>query len=278
MNTNTKHWSILTDVTKCIGCESCVEGCREANHTGNDRPWAWQNGVRDLSASRWTTIDRLPENHYVRRQCRHCISPACASACPVGALSKTPEGAVVYDAVKCMGCRYCMMACPFGVPRYSWDSAVPEVRKCVLCHDRIKKGEAKEPACTSSCPTGATIFGPRDEMLAEAKKRLAAKPDFYKQHIWGEHEAGGTGVLTISDVDLPLPMDVPEDALPKRTWAALRTVPFVFVGVGAGMIGLRFIIGRRNEIRAVEAEAKARQAAAAVAEESTEQSPEENDQ
>jgi len=264
---STNHWAILTDVTKCIGCESCVEGCREANQTGEDKPWTWQNGVRDLSASRWTTIDRLPGDHYVRRQCRHCISPACASACPVGALKKTPEGAVVYDAAICMGCRYCMMACPFQIPRYSWDSAVPAVRKCVLCYERIENGEAKEPACTSSCPTEATIFGTREELLKVAKQRIAAKPDLYKNHIWGEHEAGGTGVLTISDVDIPLPNTVPTDPLPERTWAALKSVPFVFVGVGAGMVGLRWFLGRRNEVR--EAEARAR-AAKAPAEESEE--------
>jgi formate dehydrogenase iron-sulfur subunit len=259
---SSNHWAILTDVTKCIGCESCVEGCRDANQTGQDKPWIWQNGVRDLSASRWTTIDRLPGNHYVRRQCRHCISPARASACPVGALSKTPEGAVVYDAAKCMGCRYCMMACPFEIPRYSWDSAVPAVRKCVLCHDRIENGEAKEPACTSSCPTDATVFGTREELLRVARQRIAANPGLYKQHIWGEHEAGGTGVLTISDVDIPLPGTVPTDPLPERTWAALKTVPFVFLGVGAGMVGLRWIMGRRNELRCAEARAQVAQAAA----------------
>ncbi len=257
---NSSHWAILTDVTKCIGCESCVEGCREANHTGEDRPWAWQNGVRDLSASRWTTIDRLPGNHYIRRQCRHCISPACASACPVGALKKTPEGPVVYDAVKCMGCRYCMMACPFQIPRYSWDSAVPAVRKCVLCHDRIERGEATEPACTAACPTEATVFGSREELLKEARKRIEAAPELYRNHVWGETEAGGTNVLTISDVDIPLPNTVPTDALPERTWAALRTVPYACIGAGVGMLGLRWIMGRRNELREAEARAQAARA------------------
>jgi formate dehydrogenase iron-sulfur subunit len=241
------HMAILTDVTKCIGCESCVAGCREANGTGTDRPWAWQEDITDLSATRWTTIDRVPGGRYVRRQCRHCLSPACASACPVGALQKTPEGAVVYDPVICMGCRYCMMACPFAIPRYSWDSAAPKVMKCVLCHDRIMSGEAKEPACTESCPVEATIYGTREDLMAEAKRRIAENPGLYKDHVWGETEAGGTSVLTISDVEVPLPATVPYDPLPKRTWAVLKTVPAVFVGVGAAMAGLRWIIGRRNE-------------------------------
>jgi len=240
-------WGILTDVTKCIGCEACVAGCKERHDTGEDRAHAWQSKVDDLSATRWTTIDRLGPDRYVRRQCRHCLEPACASACPVGALSKTPEGAVVYDAVKCMGCRYCLMACPFQIPRYSWNSAAPRVAKCVFCFEKITSGEEKEPACTEACPTEATIFGDRDALLAVAKKRLREGTGKYVPHVFGETEAGGTSILNISDVDIGLPVTVPEDALPTRTWAALRAVPFMFLGTGAAMLGLRWIIGRRNE-------------------------------
>ena len=242
-------WGILTDVTKCIGCESCVGACKEANATGEDRPWRWQGRVNDLSATRWTTIERIGSERYVRRQCRHCDEPACASACPVGALKKSPEGPVVYDATICMGCRYCMMACPFRIPRYSWDTPVPAIRKCVLCHDLILSGEAAEPACTGACPTGATVFGDRDELLAEAKRRIAAAPDRYVDHVWGEREAGGTSVLTISDVPIGFPGPVPDEALPARTWGALKTVPFAFVGMGALMLSMRWIIGRRELLR-----------------------------
>ena len=94
----------------------------------------------------------------MRKQCRHCAEPACVSVCPVGALRKTPEGPVIYDGSLCMGCRYCMMACPYGIPRYTWLETVPYVRKCVLCHGKIKSGELKQPACTAACPTGATVF------------------------------------------------------------------------------------------------------------------------
>lgn len=244
--------AILTDVTKCIGCESCVAGCKEANATGEDRPWAWQGRTDDLSATRWTTIERLGPERFVRRQCRHCDEPACASACPVGALSKSPEGPVVYDASKCMGCRYCMMACPFRIPRYSWNSAAPKIRKCVLCHDRILSGEATEPGCTAACPTGATIFGEKDEMLALAKRRIAGAPGKYVDHVWGETEAGGTSVFTISDVEVPMPAPVPADALPGRTRDALVAVPFAFVGMGAAMLTLRWVIGRRDRLMAGE--------------------------
>jgi formate dehydrogenase iron-sulfur subunit len=243
-------WAILTDVTKCIGCEQCVAGCREANDLPESAPRPWDPDIDELSANRWTTIDRLGPDRYVRRQCRHCLEPACASACPVGALRRSPEGAVVYDASKCMGCRYCMMACPFRIPRYSWESAAPAVRKCVLCHDRIRSGEAEEPGCTAACPTGATIFGKRDELLAEARRRIAAAPDRYLPRVFGEHEVGGTAILNVSDVEIHLPGVVPDDPLPGRTWPALRAVPFAFFGMGAAMVGLRWLIGRRNELRA----------------------------
>jgi formate dehydrogenase iron-sulfur subunit len=248
--TSVSHWGILTDVTKCIGCEACVEACKDRHQTGDDRAYRWQGRIDDLSSTRWTTIDRLPGNRYVRRQCRHCIEPACASACPVGALEKTPEGAVVYDSDKCMGCRYCMMACPFTIPRYSWDSAAPKVKKCVFCFEKIASGAEKAPACTEACPVEATVFGTRDALLVEAKSRIASAPDQYLPHVFGETEAGGTGILNISDVDIALPGTVPADPLPKRTWAALRAVPFMFLGMGAAMLGVRWLIGRRNRLMA----------------------------
>ena len=154
-------WGILTDVTKCIGCEECVAACQRTNATGEDAPRSWQGSPEDLSSTRWTTIVSAPRGRSVRVHCRHCLEPACASACPVGALHRTTEGAVAYDADICMGCRYCMIACPFKMTRYEWESATPRVRKCILCYDRIRRGEIKEPACTAACPTKATIFGDR---------------------------------------------------------------------------------------------------------------------
>lgn len=242
---------ILTDVTRCIGCEECVTACKKTNDTGNDRPWRWQRKINDLSASRWTSVARLPENHYVRQQCRHCLEPACASVCPVGALSRTEDGAVVYNSDICMGCRYCMMACPFGIPRYLWSEPVPYIRKCILCHDKIKSGELDQPACTSACPSEATIYGPREELLAEARKRIQDNPNLYIDKIWGEHEVGGTSVLYISDIPLGFlgwKKDLGNDPLPEKTWAALKQVPYVFGGVGIGMVGLHWIIGRRQKL------------------------------
>lgn len=211
------------------------------------RRWALDDG---LSARNWTSIVQRPNGKFIRKQCRHCIDPACVSACPVGALKKTPEGAVIYDSSRCMGCRYCMMACPYGIPRYDWDQAVPYIRKCILCYDRIREGS--QPACVEACPTQATIFGNRDELLAEAHKRIRENPGKYIKRVWGEKEIGGSQVLYISDIDLSfLTYDRPlgDKPVPKRTAAAMNAVPFAFVGMGSAMAGISWIIGRRMKMQ-----------------------------
>ena len=236
--------AILTDVTKCIGCLQCSSACKMVNQLDLDKPRVWQKGD-GLSARNWTSILQQPDNHYVRKQCRHCLEPACASACPVGALHTTKQGAVVYDSDKCLGCRYCMMACPYGIPRYDWDEAVPYVRKCIMCYDRIEEG--KEPGCTEACPTGATIFGDRDKLLVEAHKRLKAEPDKYIQRVYGEHEFGGTSVLYVSDIDLSFLTGGASSntSLPSTTELAMKSVPYAFVGMGGVMYGINWVIRRR---------------------------------
>jgi formate dehydrogenase iron-sulfur subunit len=244
-------WGILTDVTKCIGCEECVAACKRTNHTGEDEPQRWQGSPEDLSSTRWTTLATAPKGRSVRVHCRHCLEPACASACPVGALRRTPVGAVAYDPNICMGCRYCMIACPFRMTRYEWESATPRVRKCILCYDRIRRGEIKEPACTAACPTKATVFGDRDALLADARRRMVDEPGRYIHHVWGEHEVGGTSVLYISDVDLSTagwPSSLRDASYPALTRPAMHAVPPAFLGVGAMMFGLSWVIGRRDRL------------------------------
>jgi formate dehydrogenase iron-sulfur subunit len=255
-----KSFSILTDVTRCIGCEECVAACKRTNHTGSDAPYRWQRDPSDLSSTRWTTLARAPKGRFVRVHCRHCLDPACAAACPVGALKHNPDGAVTYNPTICMGCRYCMVACPFAMTRYEWESATPRVRKCILCHEAVLSGRLDQPACTAACPTHATIFGERSALLAEAKRRIAERPALYLDHIWGEHEVGGTSVLYISDVDLSTagwPARLGDDARPVLAREVLHTVPFTFVGVTAAMYGIQWTLERRRKVAEAERQEKA---------------------
>lgn len=239
--------AILTDVTLCIGCERCVDACRMANGLGPQLPFRWllEDG---LSSERWCSVLRK-EDRFVRKQCMHCIHPACASACPVGALFKTPEGPVIYDDKKCLGCRYCMMACPFGIPRYSWESPVPLVRKCQMCfQQRVSQGQ--QPACTAACPVHATIFGEREALLEEAHRRIRESPDRYEGRVFGETEVGGTCVLYLAPFDLgllTLGNRLDDRPMPERTVWAMTAVPPVFLTVGAVMTGIWWVIGRRME-------------------------------
>lgn len=255
---------ILTDITMCIGCTECVTACKVINKLPADKPREWQKND-GLSAVNWTSV--LHNDKFnVRKQCRHCIEPACENACPVGALHTTELGAVVYDSDKCLGCRYCMMACPYGIPRYDWDKPVPYIKKCIMCHDNIKAGLISEPACTAACPVGATIYGERDELIKEAKKRIKENPSKYIDHVYGEHEVGGTNVLYITHKDCPLDflyyynnriakghqlagLPNPDEPLPQTTKWAMNAVPFAFIGMGSVMAGTYWIINRRNKLK-----------------------------
>lgn len=238
--------AILFDATRCIGCGACSAACKE------------QNGLPPEiepkpTATTWTTVEKRGDT-YVRRMCMHCLTPTCASVCPVGALTKDPAGPVVYDASKCMGCRYCIMACPFGVPKYQWDKQVPVVQKCIMCASRVKKGEAT--ACAFVCPTGATKFGERTALLKEAHERIAAEPGRYVDHVYGELEAGGTGVIMLSGVsfgDLGLPTNLPNEPVPMLTWRVLSNIPDFVVAAAVFLYGVHWITKRREYVQITEA-------------------------
>jgi len=179
----------------------------------------------------------------------HCQEPTCASVCPVGALHKTAAGPVVYDAEKCMGCRYCMMACPFSVPRYEWKALLPKVKKCTMCAPRQAKG--LQPACTEVCPAQASIFGERDDLLREAEKRLREQPSKYFQHIYGKEEVGGTSVLYLSAVAferLGLPANLLKDPMPLLTYRVLSKIPSLVPLGGFLLGGIWWITNRREEV------------------------------
>jgi formate dehydrogenase iron-sulfur subunit len=253
--------AILTDTTLCTGCEKCVDACKEEKELGKDTPQRWKRRIDDLSSTRYTTMVRRQGNRFARKHCRHCLEPACVSVCLVGAMQKMPDGPVVYDTERCIGCRYCMMACPFDIPRYDWQATVPYVRKCDMCFERVRDG--KEPACVEACPEKATIFGRRDELLEEAHRRISTNPEKYQKRVFGETEVGGTSVLYVSDIPLDFLMwkagggDAP---LPDLTLAALAKVPPLLLGVGGLMAGIFWITGRRMKL-AVERESKSAQPA-----------------
>lgn len=199
------HWAMLYDTTMCVGCNACTNACRQWNKTS---PEVDQRGTYDapseLSADTYTLIQLHKDGEefsFVKRQCMHCVDPACVSGCPVTALQKTSAGPVVYDKNRCIGCRYCMYACPYHVPRFEWDTArFPVIAKCHFCYEsRIQKGIGG-PACADRCPTGALIWGKRGELLAEAQRRIAENPDLYVNYVYGEEEVGGTSVLYLSHI------------------------------------------------------------------------------
>jgi formate dehydrogenase iron-sulfur subunit len=170
----------------------------------------------------------------------------------VGALRKSDEGPVVYDENKCIGCRYCMVGCPFSIPRYEWSKAVPRVRKCIMCHEQaVKLG--KPTACASVCPTGATRFGDRAALVEEAERRLREEPDRYYQQIYGMREVGGTGVMYLAAVDfekLGLPTTLRSESYPQLTWSVLSRLPNVVSVAGVGLAGVWWLMNRREEVKA----------------------------
>jgi len=200
---------VLVDIPNCIGCRKCEFACQEADganpppiETFDDKSVLGKR--RPLDPKHLTIINQHPnpvdpsKPVFVKSNCLHCNDPACASACLVGALRKQSSGAVTYEAWKCMGCRYCMVACPFQIPTYEYGEAfAPQVRKCSFCFDRIAK-EGGVPACVKICPRECLTFGRRSELLTLAHRKITERPDQYVDHIYGEHEAGGTSWMYLT--------------------------------------------------------------------------------
>jgi formate dehydrogenase iron-sulfur subunit len=253
---NTKPKALLIDTTRCIGCKACVGACMEEHGLQGD-----PDKVTGLSAHALTAVVTRGELN-VRELCRSCLTPSCVSVCPVKAFQKTAAGPVVYEASRCMGCRYCMQACPFNVPKYEWNNPVPSVKKCDFCAARQAKG--LPTACAEACPAEATVFGTREELLAEAHRRIAENPGTYFDHVYGETEAGGTSVLFLSPVpfeELGFRTDLRQSPLPELTQAALGKVPGIASVGGSLLFGIWWITHRREEVaRAEAAEALAKTA------------------
>lgn len=210
---------VLVDTTLCIGCRRCEYACKvahdlptEAIETYDDLSVFEQK--RRMDASALTVVNRYPnpENPQnpisVKNQCRHCDYPACVSACIVGAFSKIENGSVIWDASKCIGCRYCLVACPFQVPAFEYGKAIqPEIRKCDFCFERTREG--KIPACVEICPMEVMKYGKRYDLIELAHKRIREKPDQYVNHVYGEYEVGGTSWIYLASKDF-YEMDFPK--------------------------------------------------------------------
>ena len=236
------RFGVLSDLTRCVGCRTCEAACNEVNQLPPPKiPFEDQSvfeNIRRTDTNAYTVVNRYPNPKqgglpiYVKHQCRHCDEPACASACLVRAFTKTPEGAVSYNKGVCIGCRYCMTACPFYVPAYEYnDPFSPEIRKCTMCYDtRISKGGI--PACVEACPMEAMTFGKRSDLIKLARKRIMEHPDRYIDHIYGEREVGGTDWLYISGVpfeQLGFATDLGTKPYPELTRGFLSMVPAVLV-------------------------------------------------
>jgi formate dehydrogenase iron-sulfur subunit len=244
-------YGFLIDITKCRGCEECVAACIRRNNKDPLLAEADRVASRDgLTANRLSTVQRIEDGRFAKKSCMHCLEPSCVSACLVGGITKRPDGPVVYDPDKCIGCRYCMLACPFHIPRYEWRKTTPYMVKCDMCADRIDEG--KIPACVEACPYDAIVFGPRRQLLQRANTRIRENPEIYRNHIWGESEFGGTSVLYISDVDLAALgwPDAVREAIPNLTEPLIHKTPFMGMSVAIGLVALNWIVKRRNKLAA----------------------------
>jgi Fe-S-cluster-containing dehydrogenase component len=254
---------VLFDAVKCVGCRVCETACNQVNQLP-----APEKSFEDLSVlektrrpddDAFTVVNRYttPEASgpvFRKNQCNHCLEPACASACFVKAFKKSEFGSVDYDASVCVGCRYCMIACPFEIPAYEYDEVLtPRVRKCTLCRPRLEEG--KLPGCVEACPMEALTFGTREDLLKIARERIRAYPDKYIDHVYGEHEMGGTSWLYISSVpfrEIGLREDLGTTPAPKLTKGALSVVPMVTGLWPLLLVGLYAANKRKDKIAAEE--------------------------
>jgi formate dehydrogenase iron-sulfur subunit len=251
---HTEFMGVLVDTTRCIGCRSCEEACAEAHNLpvldiGDESVF---DKKRDTSVTQWTVVNRYNTKRgevFVKRQCMHCCQPGCVAACLVKAMKKREEGPVTWDT-NCMGCRYCMVSCPFDIPKFEYNNWNPKIQKCNLCWERLKEGEL--PACVEACPQEALIFGPRRELLEEAKTRIYQKPQEYVHHIYGEYEVGGTDWLYLSAVpfeQIGFKTDLGSTAYPEFTTGFLYAVPIVLLLWPAFLTGVSYITKREEGIR-----------------------------
>jgi len=238
---NIEFNGLLYDSTICIGCRGCERACAEAHNLPAPPDKTEPGIIRKTSENQRNVINTYQTSKgeaYVRNQCMHCNDPACVAACLTKAMYKTKEGPVIWRGEKCMGCRYCMVSCPFDVPKFEYHSSNPKIQKCDMCYDRMVKGEI--PVCAETCGD-ALIYGTRRELIAEARRRIALEPEKYVDVIYGEHVAGGTGYIYLSAVpfnELGFNLQLQNSSYPALTKGFLYSVPAVFVLLPTLLLGI----------------------------------------
>ena len=256
---NSERLGMLSDTTKCIGCRRCEKACNKSNKLPTSIKSFEDTSVFDeerkpyvVDVQSYTVVNKYNVDGKIvfrKAQCMHCDEPACATACPVGALKKSKEGAVTWNQKVCIGCRYCMVACPFHIPAFEYSSAFdPKIQKCFMCYERIKDGII--PACAEACPVEAITFGKKSELLKAAKLRIWSNPDKYLDHVYGEYEAGGTCWMYISDTDfskLGFPEGVGTTSYPKLTKDFLSMVNLTLISLPALLGGFYIACHKKDE-------------------------------
>jgi Fe-S-cluster-containing dehydrogenase component len=267
---SSETYGCLVDTTLCVGCRKCEQACNERNRLKKPitsfEEMAVLDQERRMDETSYTVVNRYSHQEagppawsrpqtFVKFQCMHCLDPACVSACIVGALNKQPSGPVTYDVGKCIGCRYCMIACPFQVPAYEYlNPLTPEVRKCIFCYNDIQKGLL--PACAQICPREVITFGKRSELLHLAQWKIRTKPGLYRQQIYGQKEVGGTSWLYLASVPFET-IGFPKlgPTAPPRLTEAIQhgifqyfAAPLILFAALGGVMGLSgFLQNRKNK-------------------------------
>ena len=266
---------VLFDSTRCIGCRKCEAACNKVNKLpAPAKPFddlKVLNTERRTDATAYTVVNKYAGKKgpaFRKVQCNHCQEPACASVCFVRAFTKNPDGSVTYDASLCVGCRYCMVACPFNIPAYEYnDPLTPRVMKCTMCHPQIASGELAAPGCVGACPKEALVYGKRKDLINVARERIKNNPGRYVDHIFGEKEMGGTNWLYLSGEQfqtIGLREDLGTTSVPAMTAGPLSVVPMVAALWPALLGGVWAMNKRKDKVAAEEQKAAVKAAKAQV--------------
>ncbi|MBE0650434.1 MAG: 4Fe-4S dicluster domain-containing protein [Bacteroidales bacterium] len=246
-----EFYGVLYDSTRCVGCQTCEFSCAEAHGLPEPSGAPEAGVIRKINEKNRTVVNVYKTSRgdvFVKTQCMHCSQPACVAACLTQAMQKTKEGSVIWRGEKCMGCRYCMVSCPFDVPKFEYHSANPVIQKCTMCYDRLKEG--KIPACVENCPNQALMFGTRRELIKEGHKRIVENPDQYVDYIYGEQEAGGTAFLYLSPVpfhELGFNTHIQKTSYPELSKGFLYSVPSIFVLLPPILLGIYDATKNKNK-------------------------------